>query len=334
MLTNRWAAIHEFDPSKQTQLELAKHFFQLNPVSEKVLAEFRAAFFAKDPALLEDNEPEMRVLAGAELVDCWMSYTAPWQSLAALLVLCGSCRGLRSPAVAQVVELSIEKLAQLCSARFGGAPEAGTAKWAATLEEQLKKPLKDGEVPALAAPLTTIVNEMDRLRKHNDYLARKLAVQGEETNILWWVFGGFYRSAERKYSDLKIEAAPLAIADHLANLVAELPGPMAAQAFIDFGLERANHKIDEKIKIKDAVAAIDAADREKWVKDFDMEPSLVELCPITTAIKLSLAVGKPAEWAANFAERTQLKKDTALPAAELGYQLYLELILNRVWKQI
>ena len=64
-------------------------------------------------------------------------------------------------------------------------------------------------------------------------LERVLAVTAEETNILWWIFGGRSRDTHEAFEEIADEVIPFVAAKELADLTTLLPGHVAICAFAD-----------------------------------------------------------------------------------------------------
>ena len=112
ILPKRWAAIEEYQPEPDEIVSLARLFCRLGKPNDAFLNRFRVSFQKTDPAFpMRDNDQELVVLAGAELVDTIQRGTVNVADFAALSVACAVAQNVRgTPAVADIPEIAISYL--------------------------------------------------------------------------------------------------------------------------------------------------------------------------------------------------------------------------------
>ena len=334
-LKKRWVGVHQFDPSRAYMLELARLFFGLGKPSEKFLQDFRNVFQEADPAFpVKDNDLELRLLAGAELADCWFSHPGPRGYFATLLVLCGSVQGKRPAIVPDIVTLAAQQLSAQCIRRFNAASLGTPAKFEAKAISALKGQLAQNNTQSLAEPFVALTHEVTRLQKVLGALQQRLALQAEETNMLWWMLGEHGRDADKHLAALPPAVVPLTVGIDLADLVEVLPGPMAVVAFLNRALRLTEAKPDTTLRLRDCIAAVSTEEREKWVEADRWTEALGEVCAIHDTLKLSLASSQKEAWLPAFQERTGFTEDFTMSAQELAYQAYLEVLLDGCWRAL
>src|SRR4051812_46805759 len=90
-LPKRWAAIEEYAPDKDAVISLVRVFNRLGNPKDNFPSEFLTALQTADPAFkTRDNDQELVVLAGAELVDLMGRSEIVLGTIAALSLVCAA----------------------------------------------------------------------------------------------------------------------------------------------------------------------------------------------------------------------------------------------------
>jgi hypothetical protein len=198
--------------------------------------------FAQEDASfsLVNNARECRVLAAVLLGQLVSDGT----DVAALAVAVGSLAGKRSPVDAPwLVQSSLRALAQTAIAEREAADVETKVNYTAVpkfAEEITAWP--HGDWPALQAILGKMRTESQSSMRAMSTQATtaltalnlQLRLQREETQMLWWLFGGHSRSLERAFSSFDMPQAALVAAVDLACLTTvSNVGPIAVPAMLD-----------------------------------------------------------------------------------------------------
>jgi len=328
-LPKRWAAVEEFSPGRAEVVALARLFYKAGPPDEKVLASFRAALQKGDPTIpIKGNDQEIAMLAGAELIDVIERSKPSLADLAALALLCTSAQNLRpSTLVPDIPELASTYIA-----------DRSTNRTSTTSEEEKTDPKSpDGilfeSFKQQGEPWDKAVTFFERLVKKESSISAQLQVTTEEANILWWLFGEHSRGLNQRWDKIQFAGVPLIAGKELADLVVVLPGPIAANAFLDRVIRCAKSKPPTEITISDAVNAAPLAWREKFIRE-NRVAELDDITPVMRAIGLSLQSSDNNAWTPAFAQATGIQIDAKLPPNMLAYQMYLEGLLCRAWKML
>ena len=144
-----------------------------------------------------------------------------------------------------------------------------------------------------------------------------IAIQDEELQLLWWLFGGRSETLDRPFAEVPADAQPIVLAAEVAKATQFMPGPASAKPI----LSRAGLKERKKTAV---VVAVNACERDflgKLVKD--VEPSPVTR-PLHFAIHRKLEVGDDTSWPAAWSAITGIDADLAVAGVELGNLFYRE----------
>jgi hypothetical protein len=116
-----------------------------------------------------------------------------------------------------------------------------------------------------------------------------IAIQDEELELLWWVFGERSDDLNQPFKDVPVKVQPLVFAKELASATKFLPGPASIKSL----LSRAGLKDNQKVTIPDAVNACDAG----WLVSLAAQSDISTLVqPIHFAIRRKLETGDEASW--------------------------------------
>lgn len=164
----------------------------------------------------------------------------------ALLVLCVHASGAgAAPAVPDLVTLSENRVQRRQKERgTPGLPSAVNAAAAVEVPAVAVKTAQDGvHLTGKGESVTRVLSAVGTVSERSAQstaslvqavgeLWREIGRLREESNILWWVFGGISREELRPISQLNVAEAALLAGAELADLVEGLPGPLAAPAFL------------------------------------------------------------------------------------------------------
>ncbi|QQO19095.1 hypothetical protein JJB98_03790 [Bradyrhizobium diazoefficiens] len=143
------------------------------------------------------------------------------------------------------------------------------------------------------------------------------AIQDEELQLLWWLFGGRSKKLDRPFAEVPADAQPIILASEVADATQFMPGPESVKPI----LSRAGLKERKKTAVAAAVNACDADLLREFVEGIEPAP-LVR--PLHFAIHRKLEAGDDTSWAANWSAVTGIDADATLPGIELGNLFYRE----------
>lgn len=343
-LENRWKAIEAFSEELKIgkALELVRLFFEMPLRNREFVGEYREAFKAADPAfLMKDNDFELRVLAGASIIELLENYErSSLTDATALAIACTLCQGMRSEVLnADVVEAARRYLSDesIRVRQIGNIPSVeGTIKETDKSFAELKTAVEGNTVAGLKDPLTAVLKKLqlenkrivDTANEAIGNLTLSLRIQREESNILWWLFGEYSRDLDRPFVGMNLPAVCLIAAKELADLTEFLPGPYASRGHLDGVLRLAENPLPNSTAIRNAVSDVTPEWRETILDDAHLK-EVNDLCPVHYALRKVTESTDGADWVAQFDKATGLKAKKAIAPLDLSVQFYQERLLLR-----
>jgi hypothetical protein len=313
-LPQRWVAIEAYTPDADGIVSLAQMFYSVGKPNDGVVSAFQAALQTADPRFkMSNNERELSVLAGAELIDMLRHEVTALADLAALSLVCAAGVGLRpAPPVRAIPEHAANYL-------NGRTLSRSTIKDDEDDSDPLLATLAGGEPPH------------PELAKRIRQMQRQLDLVREESNMLWWLFADYSRDAQKPWSKISFPAVPLIAGKELSDLTCVVPGPVATKAFLDRVVHSAKPKPPSTIAITDAINELSLEWRGKVTGENC--PSAIEyLLPITFGMKLSLTAPEDGAWFPAFVRGTQIPSTAKIAPDALAFQTFREALLCRAWK--
>ena len=303
VLQKRWAGVDAFQVDRDDVVSLVEVFFGYFGDKETFLAKFRKAFQDADSSFrMRDNNLELSVLAGATLVTVMEGSIMDLGNFAAMALVACAAQNLRgTPCVAEISELAVRHLARRTVNR-------------GQLDSDKKVGLDENAL------------EVKQLR-------RDLDVIGEESNVLWWVFGETSRDTNKRWSEYSVPQAALMAGKELANITRIAPGPAAAAALLDRVVKSAKTKPPAQVALKDAIADVSLKWRQKFVKGCCVD-ALANLSPVSHGIKLSVDLVDGDAWVQSLGTSTKIQGGGKIAPNLLAYQIYLECLLATVWAEL
>jgi hypothetical protein len=335
-LPKRWQGVTAF-VQKSTFAnicDLARQFFGLPTKEAQFLAKFRDAFKAADAAFpLRDNGAELQVLAGATLA-AHLQFTNGEEISAALVMVCTSFSSHRKPPVPEIVSLAEKMLSDRAAKlrRKDDEQELPEVDLDDVIKN-LKNVLSGNNLGVLQGPLIDVLQPLAKavvdIVGWAEDVQRKQELRGEESDILWWLFSESSRDLRCRFEKLKSPSACFIAGKELADLTRELPGPYAAEAFLDKAINLAHPDISSEIVLSDAVAACPTPWQTQLVGDSNLD-AILDLCPIHLAVRRCVeAGGKKAAWATTFATSAGFKSTVRIEPRQLALQMFRERLLIR-----
>lgn len=178
------------------------------------------------------------------------------------------------------------------------------------------------EAFALAAVTTQKALGKLALRQKNalNNVAKFIEVQDEELQMLWWLTGQYSEDYNCAFNKVPSDAQPFVFASELAEATQVLPGPSSVKAI----LSRAVQRLRSKIRISDAVNALEPDWLERAIAESDPSPVST---PLHFAIKRQLETGAGDAWIAGWAAATGVGQNFTLPRITLSELFYRERLL-------
>jgi hypothetical protein len=152
--------------------------------------------------------------------------------------------------------------------------------------------------------------------------AHNIRCADEETDILWWVEGGYSRDTNKPWAAFK-EGAAIIAGTELADLTDVTLGPRNAAALLD-------RVLSESKGGDSPLAAYVNALPEEWAREraAKANESALDLTPLTLAV-MHRAKSDTASWPPYFDASSGMKSSTQVTTAQMAHQAYVEAILLR-----
>jgi len=303
VLLKRWAGVEAFEAGRDEIVSLVELFFGFYDVTEQFIGNFRSPFQAADAAFrMRDNNQELSVLAGAKLVSVMEGTSIELGDLATMALVSCAAQNLRSaPCVNEIPERATQHLSRR-SIRRNQIP--------------LTTPPEGG------GPSPEIVQ-----------IQRDLAVVAEESNVLWWVFGESSRDLNKRWSECPVPQATLLAGKELADLTRIVPGPAAAAALLDRVVKCAKARPPVHVLVKDAIAELPKDWRQNFVKNY-CPTRLLNLCPVSHGIKMSVDLADGDAWVQAFANSAKIQHGGKIAPHLLAYQIFVECLFVSFWAKL
>jgi hypothetical protein len=307
MLEKRWQGIEEFVESLDATntIELVRIFHKRSVRDRQFIADYRNTFKAIDSTFpMRDNDLELRVLAGSSIVCLLEIGPSNFADAAALGMVCSDCRGLLNetllPEMVALARAYLFSRSEHLRAR-GEVPAITVPDLnLENLLEAFRQTCATDGLPNLPEPVVALIEALASAINHHSTsvekamsrLSERQRLLQEESDILWWLFGGHSRDLKQPMAALGLPATCLVAAKELADLTTILPGPLPAPAFLGKMIHAATRKLPSSMTIQEAVNASPREWRNQWFRKDDME-HIADLCPILLAILKSLETDGP-----------------------------------------
>lgn len=169
-----------------------------------------------------------------------------------------------------------------------------------------------------AATSATIKHIVEGQNQVVEALRRRIELDEEELQMLWWLLGGYSTSTDTPFAKIDGKFRSLVLAQELGEMTAVSPGPTSIRAM----LSRAGINTS-KLKLSDVVNAPSL----KWAQSVSKSKMI---SPVTTPIHFALEqraeLGTSDMWQASWSGFTGIHADSQLPAVKIGELFYREYV--------
>lgn len=334
LLKKRWKGVSSFskDITKSRILDLARIFYRRTPINAEFEKEFRSGFFKADAAFkMQDNEPELAILAGATLACIFKEKDNTIGDVAALTTVCPCVQGkITSAPLPDILNEAREYLVQ----RSATLRKTNELQWKCISVPQLDDSIvaisdacKKNAASLLEEPFTILLKKLKEALQnvtqginqiqHNHLLYR------EESDMLWWMQGGYSRDLGTPLDQINLPVASLIAGKELADLVRVIPGPFSVKAIFYQMLSREGSDVDGEVALSSVINEADRKWREEWNQRFSKSEA-IDLCPILFAVKKSLETNGDKSWPAAFKKVVGLASNVKINTIDIAMQTYEE----------
>jgi hypothetical protein len=341
-LKARWAAVEKAVEGFSTDdlLDASRVFYGLAPKATDFDERFRRYFKdADDKFRMLDNGTEVRVLCGAVLVGL-LDIGGDWTNAAALAATCPSFQGARASAVGDIVRVARERLASNSALlRHGAAAPTLSAGLVKNLGQHIANLLAAIKANTSLSPvhpqfeqaLESLSDGVSQLADWAVSEQKARVLRQEETNVLWWVFGGYSRDLHVPFSDIKAPAAIMIAGKEMADLSGTIPGPYSARAFLDKQIRESVGR--DTTTLAEVINACPAEWRNSVSAKPDIQP-VEDLCPTLFALRKATETSGKKTWTKVFESVTALSSTERRNPIDLAEQTFQEWLFARAIAQL
>jgi hypothetical protein len=294
------------------------------------IAALRGHFKTADDLFdMEGNDRELEILSGAALATLFGN-DSDAAARAALATTTASCFGVRTADfpldLATAAETAIARISEDRRKRPDLSRSIIKSTTQIGLDPDKIKNLKDNlngdtvlaALEALSGQVNKATNDLGRsINSAVQSIRTFTAIQDEELQMLWWLFGARSKMMDRPFAEIPADAQPIMLAAEVAGATECLPGPASVKPL----LSRAGLKERKKCSIPAAINACDSILLRTFVGDTPPSPVTQ---PLHFAIKRKLETGDDTSWIAGWSAITGIGSDFVLPGIELGNLFYRE----------
>lgn len=343
-LKNRWKGLKTFVDKTELDdvFELIRMFFKASPNQIDRKTAFIDCFYKQDNAFDKENsDNELAVLAGVCLNEIAINDKNDFGNIASLSAECMSFNGKRKPAVEEILSNLknniLENSSRLRPAEIGNVSaitvpkadnvcvaiqQAAEANSIANLNESLSKFLT-----SISKTLLSVKNAVVAVNKNE-------SIYHEDSQILWWLTGGFSRYYETPIADLDNSIASLIVSKELADLVVNVPGPYSAKSVLYKILQPLLTDEEKEVALSTSINRLDNEWKKMAIESYSTDDISI-ICPVAYAISRSLEVDNKQDWQPLFKTAIRVKPDSVkFKALDLAMHFYYEQLLIKAVNNI
>lgn len=326
-LGHRWKGVESLKAKSDPEFaaNLARLHFTLSDVPDSFIAELRKVFFEIDNNFrMINNDNELRVLSGAVLIEM-IQRNDVFADGVSLVVQAAAFPELRKKTPLEDLLKAVKKHVFDRAIAVRALPAKTKAPPLADVEPTLnamKTNIASGTTPTWAEVEALLRSLAENIAKVNQSAEgrinssqRQQDILLEESNIIWWLFGGAVRETETQYSGLGAAEAALYAAKDLSSLTQVLPPPVASSVYLERAL--GNHAATS-ISLEDVAA----------VPSFKAVLPHANLFPLASCLA-SVDGGKTPKAAASAAAKAFQLRTGGVDAKVMSVQFFRESLAER-----
>lgn len=295
--------------------ELISLFFSAEP-SDDFFKRLANRFQKHDPTFSENRKRELSLLAGAILHDIVINHDDEDRFLIQAQFLMyiflgnyGSIKNISDEIANSFIHDTAIYREKIIEDETAEAVAKLKISFKSTEDEEINYDETAIEkLDAIVSSLNQLIGNYSRTKEE---LENKVNLLRDDTQILWWLLGGYADIRNKKYADLKPEEAAYLAGHGLAKRVTQYPGPYSADVMLKHVLEGCQQT--ERITIGDFVDGIG----DDLIEDHSDET------PLLTALKMKKEVGI-GNWHKPLKTRFGMDITKTYTLVDLAYEIYIE----------
>ena len=325
--------------SKSNAIDLVRLYFELPAKNSTYETVFCAAFREADSAFpMRDNKLEIEVLAATVIKSILDGTDFAISDSIALAISCADFQGLRPrPLLNEIIDEAHSYLHDRSDQLRSSLDAITISQLGKTTslipdvaKTQPEETITWSDMQPVLEKLDSVPNRL--VKPMNDAISSlvdAINLQQEESNMLWWLFSKSSRDLRQNMSKLG-KSACIVAGKELADLTSILPGPVAAEAFLDRILE--NSDGNHTVSVQEALSSDEIKDwKLKSTEHLNLD-AYNDICSLHFAIRQSAETDTDAEWMPTFKKRAGISADQHIPSVALATQAYRERLLMKAIK--
>lgn len=320
-INKRISAIESFckNVNKINSINLVKLYYGIE-VDASFTAEFIKCFVAKDEAFPAKNDEEIKLLAGASLVEIAESNRG-MDSIVELFSM--AINAVRSSAVTPEIYNVIVQNYYNDSANlrnFNGDKDEIESlpiqEFTSYIEENSLDNLD-------ATAFKKLINVLEAIQNRMESNEERTSVYHEDSQVLWWIMGEHSNELGTKIKAVDKTKACIAIGKEASNFITNYPGPTAIKAVLNkmIGLCKGR---TEQLTLDKVIEQLPGEWKSSFISTIN-EDYLLNLLPLHSAIIRSKNTDNAIEWYPKFKrEFFNSTDEIRLTQQEFSWQMYIE----------
>lgn len=334
-LESRWRSVKEAAEAIEESdiFELSRIYHQISVKDDNFTDKFIEFFFNSDKTFPTDGENviELQVLAGLTLHYYILGYEPEIATPSAFAITCPYLRSKRDSIIPELPEEAEKHLTERSLSFRNNLkidklpdPSRSISKFTADIKKSQSEAPDDTEgivikyLEKIASNLKTVTTRTNTLIDNQKLLR-------EESDILWFTFGGYSNYHNQLFSEFEAFDAAIYCGAELADLVQYAPGPFAYQAFIEKILSATKSNNGSEQSINKYISNLD----EPWKKKYHEKYSnnqVLDLCPVILCITKSAEKGLENTWPDAVKSIADIDSNEQLSPLNLSMQVYQEIM--------
>lgn len=333
-LKKRISAIEYFceNINKSNAISLVKLYYGLE-VDASFKSEFIKCFIEKDEAFPSKNDEEIKLLAGATLVEL-VETNHGMDSVVELFSM--AINSFRSPAVtAEIYNVIVENYYK-DSANLRNSIDKKT-KWSLPISEFTSYIEESGVTNLDQNGLKKLTNVLAAIQKSHDKLIDRIerneeltSIYREDSQVLWWLMGEYSNELDINLKGSDKTKVCLALGKEASNFIHNYPGPTAIKAVLYKMIALCKGK-SERLTLDKVIEQLPTEWKASFISTIN-EDSILDLLPLNSAIIRSKNTGSAAEWYPKFKREILNSTDELrFTQQEFAWQMYLECLAMKCY---
>lgn len=337
-IQKRISAIESFckNINKSNTISLVKLYYGIE-VDASFKAEFIKCFIAKDEAFPSKNEEEIKLLAGATLVQL-AETNRGMDSMVELFSMAINVF-ISSAVTAEIYDVIVENYYK-DSANLRNSTDKKNeveslpiSEFTSYIEESSLTNLDENGLKKLTNVLAAIQKSQDNLIGRIESNEELTSIYREDSQVLWWLMGEHSNELDINLKGIDKTKACLALGKEASNFISNYPGPTAIKGVLNKMIGLCKGKA-ERLTLDKVIEQLPTEWKASFSSTINEDP-LLDLLPLNSAIIRSKNTDSAAEWYPKFKREILNSTDELrLTQQEFAWQMHLECLALKCYLEL